>query len=161
MINVLLMKLTEINTNDPQRINHGFKVYCLSKLLAYMENVDRRTTQIIEAAAVLHDIAIRYSEENYASSSGKHQEKNGPIIARPILETVTKDEDFIERVLYLIANHHTYTNIDGIDYQILIEADLMVNVEEENITLKAFFNAREKFFKTSSGIMLSKQYLNK
>ena len=161
MINVLLMKLTEINANDPKRINHSFKVYCLSKLLAYMENVDRRTTKIIEAAAVLHDIAIHYAEKTYCSSSGKHQEKDGPIIARPILETITDDDDFIERVLYLIANHHTYCSIDGIDYQILIEADLMVNVEEENITLKAFVNAREKFFKTSSGIMLSKQYLNK
>ncbi len=161
MNNVLLMTLTEINAHDPRRINHAFKVYCLSKLLAYMENLDPRTTSIIEAAAILHDIAIRYSLENFSSSSGKQQEKHGPIIAKPILEKVTDDKEFIDRVLYLIANHHTYTNIDGIDYQILIEADFIVNVEEENITLKAFVNAREKLFKTSSGIKLSKQYLNK
>lgn len=161
MIDVLLMKLTEINEHDPRRINHSFKVYCIAKLLAYMENLDKRTTSIIEAAAILHDIAIRYAEQKYSSTSGKHQEKYGPIIAKPILETITKDEEFIERVLFLIANHHTYTSIDGIDYQILIEADFIVNVEEENISLKAFVNAKQKLFKTSSGIKLSKQYLAK
>lgn len=159
MINVLLMKLAEVNEHDPKRINHGFKVYCLCKLLAYMENLDERTSAIIEAAGVLHDIAIRHTEEHFSCCSGKYQEKHGPIVAKPILETVTDDKDFIDRVLYLIGHHHTYTGIDGIDYQILIESDFMVNVEEGNITLKAFINAREKFFSTSSGIKLSKTYL--
>jgi hypothetical protein len=28
----------------------------------------------------------------------------------------------VERVCYLVGHHHTYTNIDGPDYQILVEA---------------------------------------
>ncbi len=28
---------------------------------------------------------------------------------------------YLDRVQYLIAHHHTYDNIDGIDYQILVE----------------------------------------
>lgn len=161
MIDLLLLKLTEINEHDTRRINHGFKVYCIAKLLAYMEDLDARTSRIVEAAAILHDIAIRYSEENFSCSSAKHQEKNGPIIARPILEAATKDTGFIERVLYLIEHHHTYDKIDGIDYQILVEADFIVNVEEGNITLKAFNNAKQKFFKTASSIILSRKYLIK
>lgn len=161
MINTLLLKLMEVNENDPQRINHGFKVYCIAKLLAYMEDLDEATTKIIEASALLHDIGIRYSEENFADSSGKFQEKHGPIIARPILTTLTDDEAFIDRVIYIIANHHTYDNIDGIDYQVLIEADFIVNVEEGNITLQAFNNAKKKFFKTSSSIILARKYLTK
>ncbi len=161
MINTLLLELTETNKHDPRRINHGFKVYCIAKLIAYMEDLDTRTSTIIEAAAILHDIAIRFVETNYISSSGKRQEEYGSIIARPILESVSKDNEFIERVLFLIAHHHTYEDISGIDYQILIEADFIVNVDEGNITLKAFLNAREKFFKTSSGIMLSKKYLRR
>lgn len=38
--------------------------------------------------------------------------------------------DQVERVAYLVGHHHTYTDIDGIDYQILIEADYIVNASE-------------------------------
>ncbi len=161
MINLLLLKLTETNENDPRRINHGFKVYCIAKLIAYMEDLDAKTSAIIEAAAVLHDIGIRFAEENYSSSSGKLQEKHGQIIARPMLEAVSNDKEFIDRVIYLIANHHTYEGVEGIDYQVIIEADFIVNVQEGNITLKAFNEAKKRYFKTSSGIILARKYLTK
>ena len=43
----------------------------------------------------------------------------------------------IERVCYLIAHHHTYDKIDGKDYQILVEADFLVNLYEDNLPEKA------------------------
>ena len=36
----------------------------------------------------------------------------------------------IERIAYLVGHHHTLTNIDGMDYQILIEADFIANATE-------------------------------
>ena len=33
----------------------------------------------------------------------------------------------IARVAYLVGHHHTLRGIDGIDYQILIEADYIAN----------------------------------
>mgnify|MGYP000340972515 FL=1 len=33
-----------------------------------------------------------------------------------------------ERVAYLIGHHHTYDKIEGMDYQILVEADFLVNI---------------------------------
>lgn len=43
-------------------------------------------------------------------------------------------ENVIERVCYLIGHHHTYTGIDGRDYQILVEADFLVNLYEDGRT---------------------------
>ena len=42
-----------------------------------------------------------------------------------------------ERVQYLIGRHHTYNDIDGIDYQILVEADFLVNMYEDSLSKKA------------------------
>lgn len=35
-----------------------------------------------------------------------------------------------ERVSYLVGHHHTYDHIDGMDYQILVEVDFLVNFNE-------------------------------
>lgn len=81
----------------------------------------------------------------------------GPPIARHILDEIGGfTEAQIERVLFLIGHHHTYDpeQIDGIDYQILIEADFLVNLYEDGASETAIANAREKVFKTNTGISL-------
>ena len=63
--------------------------------------------------------------------------------------------------MYLIAHHHTYTNIDGMDYQILVEADFLVNADEDRLSSDAIENFKEKIFKTTTGIVvLENNYLN-
>ena len=49
-------------------------------------------------------------------------------------------EEQIERVKYLVGHHHTYDNIDGLDYQILIEADFgqSLKMQANMILLKMF-----------------------
>ena len=47
------------------------------------------------------------------------------------------DEAVIDRVLFLIAHHHTYTGIEGEDYQILVEADFLVNLFEDGSSRKS------------------------
>ena len=56
----------------------------------------------------------------------------------------------IERVKYLVGHHHTYTNIDGLDYQILVEADFLVNLHESADRYRAIL-AEERIFRTESG----------
>ena len=56
-----------------------------------------------------------------------------------------------ERVQYLIGRHHTYNDIDGIDYQILVEADFLVNMYEDSLSKKAVKHEYDSIFKTSSG----------
>ncbi len=50
-----------------------------------------------------------------------------------------------------MGHHHTYHNIDGLDYQILVEADFLVNLFEHGVSEKAVKTALEKIFKTNTG----------
>lgn len=44
------------------------------------------------------------------------------------------DEDIIDRVCFLIAHHHTYEGAQGLDWQILLEADFIVNAFEDSLS---------------------------
>ena len=57
----------------------------------------------------------------------------------------------IERICYLIGHHHTYKDVDGADYQLLLEADFLVNTYEDELSAKACKTFREKVFRTMSG----------
>ena len=99
---------------------------------------------IIEAAALTHDIGIHICEEKYGSCNGKLQEKEGPAIAEKLLGELGFDRNVSERVQYLIAHHHTYGNINEMDYQILVEADFLVNIMEEGSSKEAAIKAYQK-----------------
>lgn len=90
--------------------------------------------ECLETAAVLHDIGIKISEEKYQSSAGKYQELEGPPVAAVILKKLEFPAPVTERVAYLIGHHHTYDKIEGMDYQILVEADFLVNINEDGLT---------------------------
>ena len=64
------------------------------------------------------------------------------------IETMTDDHTTVQ---YLIAHHHTYDDIDGIDYQILVEADFLVNIMEDNLSDKAALSAYQNIFRTACG----------
>lgn len=77
---------------------------------------------------MLQDIGIKKAEELYGSSDGKYQEELGPDIAKEILVDMKLEQSALDRICYLIGHHHTYSGIDGMDYQILVEADFLVNI---------------------------------
>lgn len=120
----------------------------------------RNQQDILRTAAVLHDIGIHAAEEKYGSSSGKYQEIEGPAPARAILEELGADEKLIDRVCFLIAHHHTYDGVDGLDYQILLEADFLVNAYEDQLKPEAIATFRDKVFRTPSGLQLLKDTYN-
>ena len=62
-----------------------------------------------------------------------------------------------DRVAYLVGHHHTYTNIDGMDYQILVEADFLVNLYEDSVPKAAAQSALDKIFKTQTGKTICKE----
>lgn len=146
-IALLTKEMIKYNHGDKKRINHALKVHSYAKTIASLENVN--DLDIIESAAILHDIGIKVCEEKYNSASGKLQEKEGPAVARKILESLNYEK--IDRILFLIGHHHTYNNISGLDYQILIEADFLVNFEEENTSKEAIKRVYENIFKTKTG----------
>ena len=63
-------------------------------------------------------------------------------------------QEIIERVYFLIGNHHSYSKIEGLDFQILVEADFLVNIFEDELNKKMLASIREKYFKTMTGKML-------
>jgi len=136
---------------DMKRINHLVKVYGFAKTLGELEGLDKRTQEILEITAITHDIGIKISEKKYNSSSGYYQQLEGPNEARTLLEGLGIEETIIDRVCWLIAHHHTYLNIDKPDYQILVEADFLVNACEDNMKKKEIESVKTKVFRTESG----------
>ena len=147
----LFMDMIAYYDGDPKRIQHFTKVHSYARLIGVGENLDDTSLFILEAAAYTHDIGIRVAEEKYGSCSGKLQEKEGPAIAEKMLDEVGYPVDAIRRICYLVGHHHTYTDIDGIDYQILIEADYIVNASESGYSPENRKNFLEKHMKTESG----------
>lgn len=148
--------MIELYNGDAKRIQHFCKVYSYARLIAEAENVDDETLFIIETAALTHDIGIHICEEKYENCNGKLQEKEGPPIAKQLLKKLGFNDKVSNRVQYLIAHHHTYDNINGIDYQILVEADFLVNMYEENLSKQSVQNTCDKIFKTACGKKICK-----
>ena len=149
--NELILAMVRYYAGDPKRINHFLKVNAFGKIIASKEKVDSRMYNIIDVATITHDNRIKVSEEKYGSSAGKYQELEGPAIAKDMLSKLEYDEGLIERTMYLIGHHHTYDNITGLDYQILVEADFLVNIYEDGMSKEAINSVRSKIFKTDTG----------
>lgn len=157
MINKLHIEMIKLYSGDSRRIQHFCKVHSYAKLIGEMEHIDKGTLFILEAAALTHDIGIHRCEEKYGDCNGKLQEKEGPDIAKDLLSNLGFEENVSQRVQYLIAHHHTYTDIDGIDYQILVEADFLVNMHEDSLSKEAIELAYNNIFKTEAGRMLCRE----
>lgn len=151
MISNVISKMIDYYNTDIRRINHFMKVYAFAKLIGEKEGLDKRTQEILEVTAAVHDIGIKVSEEKYGSSEGKYQELEGPAIAEKMLLDLGYDSEFVKRVCYIVGHHHSYGNIQGIDYQILVEADFIVNLYEDSCSKEAVMSAYNKIFKTKSG----------
>lgn len=153
-LNELKKYMIQYEKGCPKRINHFLKVHSFAKIIADSENFAESTKFIIDIVAILHDVGIKPSLEKYQSSAGHHQEVEGPPIAKQILIQFGFSDEIIERVCFLIANHHTYKNIEGDDYQTLIEADFLVNIFEDELNNENILTIKKKYFKTNAGINL-------
>ena len=150
----LFYEMVKYDAKDPQRIQHFIKVHSLARLIGVREKIDDATLFILEAAALTHDIGIKPAEEKYGKCDGKLQEQEGPIVAQNMLSDLGFENYMIERICYLIGHHHTYDHIEGLDYQILVEADFLVNLYEEDASPRARQQALQRIFRTEAGIDL-------
>lgn len=151
-LGTLIDELILYERENPRRINHALKVFSFAKAIGNLEGLDDRTQSILEAAAILHDIGTRESINKYNSSSSTFQEIEGPALAKKFLKRNDFDQELIDRVCYLVGHHHTYNRIDGIDYQILVEADMLVNIFEDSYSYDKINDVKVRYFKTKTGI---------
>lgn len=159
-ISATIEKMITYFNGDVKRINHALKVYSFAKSIGELESLPKEKQEILELAAVLHDIEIKESEKKYSSSAGKYQEMEGPLVARDILKEFKLNRDVLDRICFLIGHHHTYNKIDDIDYQILIEADFLVNIFEDGMDQKQIDTIKQKYFKTNIGILFLNRLYN-
>lgn len=154
LIDNVCQRMIAFDRGDAKRIQHFLKVHAYARLIAHGEKVDTKTQRIIELAALVHDIGIHPAEEKYGRCDGKLQEQEGPAPARKLLTEAGASAGDIDRVTWLVAHHHTYVPVDGIDHQILIEADFLVNLYEDGVGEKAVRHAYDHIFRTATGRQL-------
>lgn len=159
-IEELALAMIDYNNGEPKRIQHTTKVHAYASLIGKSEGLDEETQFILESAALVHDIGIRASEQKYGYQNGKLQEQEGPAVARELLTCLGGYTDpQIERICWLVAHHHTYHVCEDLDYQILIEADFLVNLYEDDESMDAVRAVCRTIFRTVSGTkMLETMY---
>jgi HD superfamily phosphodiesterase len=144
--------MIEYFEGDANRIGHSLKVYGFAKSIGELEALTDEKMTVLEITAILHDIGIRESERKYSSAAARYQEQEGPPAARGILKESGLSEEQLERVCYIIGNHHTYGKIDEVDFQILVEADFLVNIHEGKMEKEQIESIRKNYFKTGTGL---------
>ena len=155
-ISELVVKMIEASGGNLHDIRHFMKVYAFAKTIAECEGVSPNEQRTIEAAAVLHDIACPLCREKYGSTNGKYQELEGTGLTEAFLEGSGLPEEMISRIIWLVGHHHTIAPVEGIDHQILLEADYLVNADESGYSAENILNTEKKLLRTRTGTALLK-----
>lgn len=155
-IDSITRKMIEYDAGSPERIQHFLKVHRFAQLIGRAEGLDEHTQFVLECAALVHDIGIGPCEAKYGRCTGELQEREGPAYARALLDDAHLSAEDTERICYLVAHHHTYNQIEGMDYQILVEADFLVNLYERQTGAEEIKRTLHRIFKTAAGTALCK-----
>ncbi len=141
-------------------INHFLKVWSYARTIGTLEKLDTETQLTLELAAVVHDIACPLCREKYGNTAGVHQQTEGIPLPCEFYAEFDIAPKMLDRICYLVGHHHTFENVDGLDYQVLLEADFLVNADESNLSHDAIVKFRDKVFKTPTGIRLLNDIYN-
>ena len=140
------------NAGDLKRIEHSLKVYGYARNLGLSERLSDELQEIVELTGLLHDIGIHVAEMKYGKCTSKDQEIEGPSIALEILSALDFSKTVIDRVCFIISKHHTFTAVDGVDFQLLVEADFLVNSSEDRMSDHQITHFAHNIFRTESGM---------
>lgn len=150
-ISEIARKMTAFSNGNLHDINHFMKVYAWAKVIGECEGLDEITLRILETAAIVHDIACPLCREKYGSCIPERQEQEGMPLAREFLADSGLDPAEVDRIVYLVGRHHTCEGVDGMDWQILLEADYIVNAGESSFSRENMENFVSRVFKTETG----------
>lgn len=153
-ISEIMKKMIEYSCGNLHDISHFLKVHAYARTIGQCEQLDAETQEILEVAAIVHDIACPLCREKYGNTNGKYQEQEGIALTTEFLQDSGLPQPSIDRVVYLVSHHHTLTDIDGLDHQILLEADYLVNADESGYSRENILHTKETLFKTMTGTAL-------
>lgn len=158
-ISEIMEKMLAFSEGNIHDIDHLIRVWTYAKTIGELEKLDSGTQYILEAAAIVHDIACPLCREKYGNTNGKLQETEGERMAYEFFSGTGLSAEQIGRIAFLVGHHHTYTGVDGVDYQILLEADYIANASENGYSIKNVTNFIEKTMRTASGKRLARLVL--
>jgi len=147
-------KMIEFYGGEVNSVTHFLKVHNYARTIAALEKVAPETLETIELAAIVHDIACPLCRQKYGHAAGNLQEMESPALLGPFLGQFELSDEVKERIIWLVAHHHTYIDVDGIDHRILLEADFLVNAERLAGDKQAIMEFRRNVFRTDSGTRL-------
>lgn len=150
-VSEIMEKMIAFSDGNIHDIDHLIRVWTYARTIGELEGLDTDTQFILEVAAITHDIACPLCREKYGNTNGKHQEEEGASMVKEFLADAGLDDGQIDRVSYLVGHHHTFSDIDGLDYQILVEADYIANASENGYSRANINNFMDKIMKTDSG----------
>jgi putative nucleotidyltransferase with HDIG domain len=141
---------------DFKRVKHAIKV---AKYAEQILKIEGGNPLVVMGAAYLHDIGIHEAERKYGSPSGRYQEIEGPPIAKEILERLNVPQEMMDEICEIIGHHHSPKEEETLNFQILFEADWLVNIEEDGITSdrKGLEKLIGKVFRTGTGKQLAEK----
>jgi len=141
---------------DFKHVHHAIKVAKVAEQILKMEGGN---PLVVMGAAYLHGIGIHGAERQYGSHSGHYQEMEGPAIAREILERLGVQKEMIDEICDIIGHHHSPREEEKLNFQVLYEADWLVNIEEEGISKdrKKVEELIGKVFRTVTGKQLAEK----
>ena len=156
IIDSCLEAMKEFFGTDQKRIDHALRVLDYARMIQAEEGGDQ---QVVYSAAILHDVGIPASEEKYGSIDGHYQEKEGPPIAREILQRVGADAGITDHVCDIIADHHSAKFMDTTEFKVLWDADWLVNIPNwyKDAGKEKIKKVVEKVFKTDKGRAIARE----
>lgn len=146
-----VVKMVRCSQGNRRDINHFLKVCAYAAAIAEGENVPPEVQRTVELAAVVHDIACPLCRKKYGDTDGKHQERESAPLVRQFFQGTDIDGETLDRVVYLVERHHTFAGVEGLDHQILIEADYLVNADESGCGEENIRHTLDTIFKTGTG----------
>ena len=151
----ILQKMIAYSEGNLHDIDHFIRVWTYAKTIGELEGIREETLFVLEAAAITHDIACPLCREKYGNTNGRRQEEEGVGLVRAFLSDTGMANAQIERAAWLVGHHHTFTGIDGLDWQILIEADFIANAAENGYSAQKIQSFMHNIMKTDSGRRLA------
>ena len=92
-----------------RRTQHILKVYALAKLFGEQEKISVEDQQILQAAAILHDVAIKYCKEHYNGDASQNNQKQVvSILVTRFLESANYLPSYVPKIIELVNCHHDY-----------------------------------------------------
>ena len=153
-ISRILVKMIDYSAGNRKDINHLMKVHSYARIIGKGEGLSEELQKITEIAAIVHDIACPLCRNKYGNTNGKYQEAEGPALTESFLADTGLTREEIARIAYLVGHHHTYEGVEGLDYQILLEADYLVNADESDYSRENILHMRDTVFQTKTGTAL-------